>query len=254
MVAAREPLAARRAGERLRQAVLRGWCQEFGPLTVEQLDAPITDDQYAVIRALAREASFEWRDAALAPILEIAGYDESSEWPLGGRYGLWGPRIAEPVSAARVRDSFSLEQQRPTACEALSSASNFFGLVFNYIGEAHAAIDVELADADDRVTQAVRRLCSKAWHFEVVVQRRRGWDDAPWWDYLDLPELMPWLAVGLGLPGEYPENYGYGLVAEAAHRLPPSLGSAWTWRELPEEFLSQMVIAVEQLARQGGDR
>ncbi|WP_330179723.1 hypothetical protein OHB26_25190 [Nocardia sp. NBC_01503] len=250
-MAAREPLAARRAGERLRQAVLRGWCQEFGPLTVEQLDAPITDEQGAVVRALARTASLEWRDEALGPILELSGSDESLEWPLG-RSGLW--TVAEPLSAARVQGSFSLEQQRPSVCEVLSSASNIFGPVFNYIGEAHAAIDTELTDVDDRIAHAIRRLCSRAWHFEVVVQNRRGWDDAPWWDYLELPELMPWLAVGLGLPGEYPENYGYVLVADAAHRLPSSLGNAWTWHVLPEEFFSEMITAVKQLVTQGGDR
>lgn len=250
VVAASEPLAARRAGERLRQAVLRGWCQEFGPLTVEQLDSPINDEQAAVVRAIARAASFEWRDEALGPILDLSGSHEILEWPLGRR-GLW--TVAEPLRGARDQGSFSLEQ-RPSVCEVLSSASNVFGPVFGYIGEAHAAIDTELADVDDRIAHAIRRLCSRAWHFEAVVQNMYGWDDAPWWEYLELPELMPWLAVGLELPGEYPENYGYGLVADAAHRVPASLGDAWTWRVLPEEFLSEMVTAVKQLAAQGGER
>ncbi|MFB7718176.1 hypothetical protein [Nocardia sp. NPDC056100] len=250
-MAAREPLAARRAGERIRQAVLHGWCREFGPLTVEQLDAPITDKQGAVVRALARTASLEWRDEALGPILGFSGLDESLEWPLG-RSGLW--TVAEPLNVGRVQGWFSLEQQRPSVCEVLSNASNVFGPVFNYIGQAHAAIDIELADVEDRVAHAIRRLCSRAWYFEEVVQNKRGWDDAPWWEYLELGELMPWLAVGLGLPGEHPEHYGYGLVADAVDRLPSSLGSAWTWRVLPEQFFSEMITAVKQLATQGGDR
>ncbi|MFB8003993.1 hypothetical protein [Nocardia sp. NPDC056000] len=234
----------------MRQAILRGWCREFGPLTVEQLDAPITDEQVAVVRALARTASLEWRDEALGPLLEVSGSNESLEWPLG-LHGLW--TVAEPLRLAGVQGWLSLDQRRPSVSEVLSSGSNTFGSVFNHIGQAHAAIDTERADIDDRVAHAIRRLCSRAWHFEEVVQNKRGWDDAPWWEYLELGELMPWLAVGLGLPGECPESYGYSLVADVAHRLPSSLGSAWMWRVLPEEFFSEMITAVKQLAAQGGD-
>ncbi|MFD4432634.1 hypothetical protein ACFWPJ_25180, partial [Nocardia sp. NPDC058497] len=185
----------------------------------------------------------------------VHGYQEEYE-QLGGCGGLLSPVTLPSIEDLRnaLIDEFraaGIEGEpspslRPVGVE-LCNVRNRFEYDIAFIKQADAAVsEANPGVSGDRVDAAIRRVCLSAWHQEVL-SNKEGWDDAPWWDYLDLEALLPWAAVALGLPGEDPRRYG-NLVAKVASLTVPDSLAAWLWHDLPEEFLFELCSAVKKLA------
>jgi hypothetical protein len=237
-----------------REAVFHAWLFWHGETTDEQLDALLTYEQYTVLRTLEEACSRGWRDALLGRMLTEHGYEATGR-PFGGPHGLWGaPARADTEHRFRPLHL----PPRPWGAhppvrlrDALSRVRNTFTLELGPIRDAHAAVTaVPLGDRPpiDHVREVVRRLCLNAWHREVGTYDRRHWDDAEWWQYLELVETLPWMAVALGLPGENPDVYG-DLVERVASATVPEPRQAWTSQAIPAEFIPELGSACVALAR-----
>ncbi|MFV8131143.1 hypothetical protein [Streptomyces syringium] len=255
------PHALRPADElhrEFRQAVFHAWLAWHGDTTDEQLDSLVSDDQLMVLGAIEAACAIAWRDALLGPVLSRHGHEDHPGRPFGGPHGLWGTPARSTATEGFHRPvlprpgRFGLEMPaRPSLRDALFRVvPNECVRTVDDIREVHASI-AAVGQAGvppvDRVREAVSRLCLAAWHHEVEVNRRRGWDDAEWWQYLNLESLLPWAAVALDLPGEHPDEYG-DLVESVAYSTVTSSFDPWTARALPPGFASALGEECVQLA------
>jgi hypothetical protein len=260
------PRAVRPVDETRREfaeAVFHAWLMWHGDTSEDELDALITDDEILALRALEESCSLGWRNALLGRTLTDHGYEEAGR-PYGGPHGLWGAParttadrgFRPPVPPSHRAHQVANFQSGGHLRDALSSVRNQFAHVVHTIRDVHTSMTTVLVDGRppiDCVREVVTRLCLDAWHEEVEVEDRRGWDDAEWWQYLNLEDLLPWMAVALGLPGEHPERYGY-LVEPVAWRTvtdPLKAWSpieAWRWQAIPSNFVSELGEACVSLA------
>ncbi|GGR11143.1 hypothetical protein [Streptomyces netropsis] len=233
-----------------RDAVFHAWLTWHGDTTDEQLDSLVPDDQLMVLRAIERACALAWRDALLGPVLSRHGHENHPGRPFGGPHGLWGTPARSAGAEGFHRpalprpDRFGVEMPvRPSLRDALFHVvSNECLWTVNDIRDVHtstAGVRQQGMAPVDRVRETVTRLCLGAWHQEVEVNRRRGWDDAEWWQYLNLESLLPWAAVALGLPGEHPDEYGH-LVESVASGTVTSSFEPWTAQALPPGFASAL--------------
>ncbi|MGO4463032.1 hypothetical protein AB4039_37985 [Streptomyces sp. M-16] len=201
-------------------AVLWGGCGDA------LLDAPAGDEQIHAIVAAQKAYGLGWRDAVLGGVTADARAARLGDGP----GGLWAP--AERWNRGRGR-AF-----RPT----LRSNLEFFAM-HPWAGELArlraVRCAVEAASADPRTTLTL--LFRTAWTDKAA--ERRGWDDAEWWQYLDVEALAAWAVVALGLPVEDPAGAGTA-VEEAAEAVSPS---DWTWAGtgLPDGFLDATFAALD---------
>ncbi|WP_446221771.1 hypothetical protein ACTWPB_17970 [Nocardia sp. IBHARD005] len=238
----------------VQQMVVRLWIEEFGPLTADHFETPMTHEQAILLGVVEHGASVTWRDQVLGPVFDVHGYQEDYWQGLGGSGGLLGPASVPSISEFRNTSIPEVEHvpALPPLGVALCNIHNRFDLDINHIKQADAAVsEAHPLASGDRIDAAIRRVCSSAWYQEEVLLNKEGWDDAPWWDYLDLEALLPWAAIALGLPGENPRCYG-DLVAMVASRTVPDSFVAWRWKDLPAEFLSELCSAVKKLAANQG--
>ncbi|MFC4909330.1 hypothetical protein [Actinomadura gamaensis] len=240
------------------EAVFQAWLMWQGDTSEEELDALITDEEISVLRALEEACSLGWRNALLGRTLADHGYETVVGRPYGGPHGLWGAPARttadegfRPPSLPRPARWGGELPVRRSLRDALSSATNRFDVVVRRIRDVHAAIatvPVEGRPPIDRVREVVTRLCLDAWHEAVEVHRRRGWDDAEWWQYLDLENLLPWMAVALGLPGEHPERYGDLVEPVASRTVTDSWDGPMRWQAIPANFVSELGEVCVRLA------
>jgi hypothetical protein len=253
------PQALRSADEtrrEFREAVFHAWLMWHGDTSEEQLDALITNDQFMALRALEESCSLGWRDALLGRTLTDHGYEEVGR-PYGGPHVLWGAPARTAADRGFRRSVHPSPGQlggevpvRRSLRDALSGVRNQYVYAVDTIRDVHTSmtsVPVEGRPPIDGVREAVTRLCLDAWHDEVEVNKRLGWDDAEWWHYLNLEDLLPWMAVVLGLPGEYPDRYG-DLVEPVAWRTVTDPFGAWTWQAIPSNFVSELGDACVRLA------
>lgn len=131
---------------------------------------------------------------------------------------------------------------------------NRFDFVVHCIRAVHtamAAVPVEGRPPIERVPNVVTHLCHDAWD---DVLERGGWGDAEWWQYLNLAECLPWMAVALGLPGENPEEYGDLVEPVAWRTVPDSLGELMRRQTIPSNFVNELSEACVTLARAETER
>ncbi|WP_331767786.1 hypothetical protein [Embleya sp. NBC_00896] len=233
--------------EEFRTAVLHAWLRVCEDTTEEPLDMMVTVDQMAVIRGLSGACSLGWRDALLGRVLAEHGFEPYGHH--GGHGGLWGPPQDGKAFRPTRKAAISPEPLR----EVLRSKWNDFRDDVDAIRRAHAALEavpVEGLSASDRVRAVVTRLCHDAWDAQVKA-RFCTWDDAEWWDYLDVEAALPWVAVALGLPGEHPEKYGR-LVESVAWKTVSYSDAieARSWDVLPSIFVTELADACIGLARE----
>ncbi|MEU2852639.1 hypothetical protein ACFZB6_25720 [Streptomyces syringium] len=247
------PHALRPADELHREyrgAVFQAWLTWHGDTTEAQLDSPVSDDQFLVLRAIEGACALSWRDALLGPVLSRHGHEDHPGRPFGGPHGLWGTPARSTGTEGFHRpalprpDRFGIEMPaRPSLRDMLFHVvSNECLWTVNDIRDVHtsiAAVSQAGVAPVDRVRETVSRLCLGAWHHEVEVNQRRGWDDAEWWQYLNLERLLPWAAVALGLPGEHPDEYGHLVESVASSTVSSSFGP-WTAQALPPGFASAL--------------
>ncbi|MFD0354227.1 hypothetical protein ACFVHW_10865 [Streptomyces sp. NPDC127110] len=182
------------------------------------LDAPATDAQVHAIVAAQTAYGLGWRDAVLGDVAA-----DARAAGLGpGPGGLWAPAGGRHLGRGRaswptLRRNLEFFARHPWATE------------LERLRAVRCA--VEASSADPRAT--LTSLYRGAWTDRAA--ERLGWDDAEWWQYLDVAELTAWAVVALGLPAEHPADAGTA-VEDAAEAVSP-YGWTWTGTGLPEGFL-----------------
>jgi hypothetical protein len=251
------PLAKRSVEElqqEFRQAIFQAWLIWHGETTEEQLDSLVTNEEFMVLRALEESCELGWRDALLGQMLAKHGYATYGSFT--GPQGLWGAAVSSTTERGFHRPgppepwSGSEFPIRLPLREALFRVYNKYTFSLNSIrGADQAVVAVPAGEQSfsDRVREIITVLCHNAWHEEVEINNRCGWDDAKWWQYLDLEDRLSWTAIALGLPGENPEKYGY-LVDEIAFKTVKDSIEEWTWQAIPENFISELGNACLKLA------
>ncbi|GLV87695.1 hypothetical protein Slala03_73840 [Streptomyces lavendulae subsp. lavendulae] len=190
------------------------------------LDGPATDGQIHAIVAAQEAYGLGWRDAVLGDVAEVAraarlGDGPGRLWAPAGRRNRGRGRAFRPT----LRGNLEFFAMHPWAAE---------------LGHVRAVrCAVEGASADPRATLTL--LFRTAWTDKAT--ERRGWDDAGWWQYLEVEALAAWAVVALGLPVEDPASAG-AAVEEAAEAVSPS---DWTWTGtgLPDGFLDAAFAALD---------
>ncbi|MGW6821017.1 hypothetical protein [Streptomyces sp. NPDC055005] len=191
----------------------------------ELLDAPATDGQIHAIVAARRTYGLGWRDAVLGDVAADARAGGLGNGP----GGLWTP--AEHWNHGRGR-AF-----RPTLRQNLEFfATHPWAAELEHLRTVRHA--VEASSAQPRATLAL--LFRTAWTNNAT--ERRGWDDAEWWQYLEIEALTSWAVVALGLPPHDPAGAGTA-VEEAAEAVSPP-GWTWTGAGLPDGFLDTAFAAL----------
>ncbi|NXY97527.1 hypothetical protein HYE82_24755 [Streptomyces sp. BR123] len=211
---------------RCTEAVAAALAALWGGCDDALLDAPATDGQVHAIVAAQRAYGLGWRDAVLGDVTA-----EARAARLGnGPGGLWTPaehwnRGRGRAFRATLRGNLEFFAMHPWAAE------------LEHVRAVRCA--VEASSADPRNTLAL--LFRTAWTGRA--DRRLGWDDAEWWQYLEVGALASWAVVDLGLPADDPASAGWA-VEEAAEAVSPS---DWTWTGtgLPDGFLEAAFAALD---------
>ncbi|MEU9033479.1 hypothetical protein AB0D45_00970 [Streptomyces sp. NPDC048352] len=157
-----------------------------------------------------------------------------------------GPNGAWPPSLRPWRDvSYGHGRGRAfrsTIGEHLDVFARFrFQATLDMLGHAEQAARAATGDAPQRAADAVVEVLKGAW----ARADRLGWDDAEWYQYIEVYELTGWTVAALRVPGPSPSQ-----AAEEAERVaeqfPDGLDgwSPWTSKELPAEFLDRVAEAV----------
>lgn len=182
------------------------------------LDGPATDGQVHAIVAAREAYGLGWRDAVLGDVAA----DARAAGRGAGPGGLWTPAGHGFRGRGRA--------YRPTLRQNLEFfARHPWGLELGRVRAVRCA--VEASRADPRAVLA--SLYRTAWTDKAT--ERPGWDDAEWYQYLDVAELASWAVVALGLPAEHPADAGTA-VEDAAEAVSPH-NWTWTGTGLPEGFL-----------------
>lgn len=164
-----------------RRTIRRQWLSVVG--SDVDLDVIGVDADVHLITALAAAYNRGWFDAVLGSFTT----KDVNYWPFS------------LVSWARDDDhgpgrAFG----RKTKGELLAFFGRFaFSEVLTKVAQADRIANIP---AQDRMGEAVHEICRLAWHSCTVFPDREAWyfiDDAPWYDYLDLPERLGWLAAAL---------------------------------------------------------
>ncbi|MFJ3877860.1 hypothetical protein ACIPW5_10415 [Streptomyces sp. NPDC090077] len=200
-------------------AVLWGGCDDA------LLDAPATDVQVHALVGAATAYGLGWRDALLGDVAADARAAGLGPGPAG----LWTPagqwnRGRGRAFRSTLRQNLEFFARHPWATELA---------LLRAVRNA-----VEASPADPRA--ALGSLYRTAWADGAT--ERLGWDDAEWWQYLDVAGLASWAVVALGLPAEDPASAGQA-VEEAAEAVSPH---GWTraGTDLPEGFLDAACAAL----------
>jgi hypothetical protein len=235
----------------IRDAVWHAFILGHGDPTEDELNAPATQEMDRTLKMLTEARDLGWRDAPLGAALARYGYQVQGRhgWP----HSLWGAPAR--TAAARGFRRTSMGTRAFSLRERLARPWGTMTHVVNDIREVDRVLeDVPRLNRSmaDVVREAVTRLSLADWHRDIVVEQRRGWDDAPWHAYLGLDGQLPWLAVALGLPGD-PDRYA-DLDQRAAFR---TVGESWESYgsdELPPAFIEELVAGCVQLANGSTDQ
>ncbi|MFK0017594.1 hypothetical protein [Streptomyces sp. NPDC091027] len=203
---------------RCRESVTAALAVSWGGCDDDVLDAPGTGEQIHAVLAARTAYGLGWRDAVLGDVAARARSAGLGDGPAG----LWAP--AGRGGRGRGRPL------RPTLRGDLEFfAVHPWGSELEVLRAVRCAVE---AHADDP-RAALGALLRTAWQRHAT--ERRGWDDAEWWQYLDVAALASWAVVALALPAPDPARAGAD-VEEAAEAAGPR---DWTraGTGLPDGFL-----------------
>ncbi|MEU8547206.1 hypothetical protein AB0C81_09420 [Streptomyces roseoverticillatus] len=191
------------------------------------LEKPATDaDVHAIVAA--RDAYIQgWFDAVIRPVSRSTPRGRGWPSPLGS----W---LDASRSHGRGR-AF-----RHTIAENLDFFARFvFWPTLDLVRYAEHAARTTTGTARQRAADATAEALRWAWARHAD---RLGWDDAEWYQYIEVNELIGWTTAALQLPGVRP--------SQAADRVEEIAGqewddwSPWTSDELPAPFIAQAAQAV----------
>ncbi|MEU5581006.1 hypothetical protein ABZ791_30490 [Streptomyces huasconensis] len=176
----------------------------------------------------ARDAYTQgWFDAVIRPVLRCPPRDQG--WP--SSLGAW-------LDASRGHGRG--RAVRHTVAENLDFFARFaFWPTLDRVRYAEHAARTATGTARQRAAAVTAGALRWAWAQQAD---RRGWDDAAWYQYIEVNELIGWATAALRLPGMRP--------SEAADRVEEIADqewdgwSPWTADELPAPFIVQAASAV----------
>ncbi|MGW4896104.1 hypothetical protein ACWEQL_28195 [Kitasatospora sp. NPDC004240] len=203
---------------RCAEAVTAALVVQWGGCDDALLDAPATDGQIHAVVAARTAYGLGWRDAVLGDIAAQAraaglGDGPGGLWTPAGRWNRGRGRSFRPT----LRADLEFFTAHPWAAE------------LDHLRTVRRAAQASPADPRSALTSLFRT----AWTDRAT--ERRGWDDAAWWQYLDVGALTSWAVVALGLPAENPADAASAVEDAAEAASPPD----WTWTGtgLPDGFL-----------------
>ncbi|PSJ25923.1 hypothetical protein B7P34_25575 [Streptosporangium nondiastaticum] len=190
-------------------------------------EKPASDaDVHAIVAACDAYVQ-GWFDAVIRP----AACYPPNDWGWSSSPGLW---LDASKSHGRGRAI------RLTIAENLDFFARFpFGETLNLVGYAEHTARTTTGTSRQRAADATAEALRWAWARHTD---RLGWDDAEWYEYLEVYELIGWTTAALQLPGVRP--------SQAADRVEEIAGqkwddwSPWTSDELPAPFITQATQAV----------
>jgi hypothetical protein len=203
------------------------------------LRAPATDADVHAIVAASDAYNQGWFDAVIGVPLGPASNGEY--WPTS----LWRWIDLTYWSERRGRGRVC----RDTVGEHLDLFARFdFDETLALVARAEDAARQAAGDPPERAAAAVSSLVQGAW----AARDSATWDDAEWYDYLDLEDVVGWAVAALELPGVQPH-----LAAERAlHVVEEGAWKGWKWwvprdtDELPPELLADLAEAVAMTVRE----
>ncbi|MGW1196626.1 hypothetical protein ACWD4B_12380 [Streptomyces sp. NPDC002536] len=208
----------------VRTAVERSLVVLWGHIDLEK---PATDTDVHAIVAASDAYVQGWFDAVIRPVAQYP----MNNWGWPSSLGMW---LDASKSHGRGR-AF-----RRTIAENLDLFARFplWGTLQLVEYAGHAA-RMTTGTPRQRAADATAETLRWAWARHVG---RRGWDDAEWYEYVEVNELIGWTTAALQLPGVRP--------SQAANRVEEIAGqtwdgwSPWTSDELPAPFIAQAAQAV----------
>ena len=203
-------------------------------------ERPSSDAAAHAIVAAGEAYGRGWFDAVIGSHVDARARSQS--WPASLHE--WGVGITHGRGRAF----------RPTVGELIDFFVNFpFAETLDLIAAADRAARNAAGTPEQRLRVAVTAVLKSAW----AEEDKRGWDDAPWYDYLDVGERVGWTAAALDLPDIEP-----GLAAVTAQQVAAQGAwerrggwSPWIAGNLPPQFLADVVRALLDLPSAAvGDR
>ncbi|WP_327280913.1 hypothetical protein OG974_30090 (plasmid) [Streptomyces sp. NBC_00597] len=208
----------------VRTAVERSLVVLWGDIDLEK---PATDADVHAIVAASDTYVQGWFDAVIRP----AAHYPPNNWGWPSSLGVW---LDASKSHGRGR-AF-----RHTIAENLDFFARFpFWETLHLVGYAEHAARTTTGTPRQRAADATAEALRWAWARHAD---RLGWDDAEWYEYVKVNELIGWTTAALQLPGVRP--------SQAADRVEEIAGqkwdnwSPWTSDELPAPFIAQAAQAV----------
>lgn len=194
---------------------------------------PATDaDVHAIVGA--RDAYTQgWFDAVIRPAHRSSPDDRGWPSPLG----TW---LNSSSSHGRDRGRGRGRAFRDTIAENLDFFARFeFESTLDLVRYAEHAARTTTGTARQRAAEATEGALRWAWARRAD---RLGWDDAEWYQYIEVNELIGWTTAALRLPGVMPSQ-----AADRVEQIAEQEWdgwSPWTSNELPAAFLTQAAQAV----------
>ncbi|MDT0330600.1 hypothetical protein [Nocardiopsis lambiniae] len=196
-------------------------------------ERPATDADVHAIVAACNAYHQGWFDA-------VIGAEARRTWPDGERwpFSLW---VWQDSSRGHGRG----RAFRDTIGEHLDFFARFrFQSTLDLVGYAEHAARAATGAARQRAADAVVDVLEQAW----TRVDREGWDDAGWYEYIEVEELVGWTMAALRIPGLIPSE-----AAERVYRIAEQGAwdgwSEWSSKSLPAPFLAQAAQAVADCVR-----
>ena len=190
-------------------------------------EKPATDADVHAIVAASNAYVQGWFDAVIRP---AANYPPNN----------WG----WPSSLSGWLDASQSRGRGKAARHTIAENLDFFARfplrgTLELVGYAEHAARTTTGTPQQRAADATAEALRWAWARHAD---RLGWDDAEWYAYVEVYELIGWTTAALQLPGVRP--------SQAADRVEVIAGqkwddwSPWTADELPASFIAQAAQAV----------
>ncbi|MEV8457105.1 hypothetical protein AB0467_31010 [Streptomyces sp. NPDC052095] len=199
------------------------------------LEVPATDADVHAIVAASNAYVQGWVDAVVGPAVRRPSDNRG-----------WSSPLAVWLDASRCHGRG--KAFRHTIAENLDFFAGFpFRGTLELVGHAEHAARTATGTPRQRAADATAEALRWAWARHVD---KLGWDDAEWYEYVEVNELIGWTTAALRLPGLTPSR--------AADRVEEIAGqkwddwSPWTSDELPAPFIARAAQAVADCVTTGG--
>lgn len=182
--------------QRARGAVIRQWQIVTGPVDLTTL---ATDEDAHLLVALGNAYNQGWFDGVLSEVVDDLVQLDQRRWEAHHHYpssfSYWLPSNTADTGRGRAFGNKTKQEL------AAFFGSFKFASTLEMIRDAHSLAGQHEEQAiEERIRRSVEAIGSIA-----IAIASDLLDDAPWYEYLDLPERLAWLAAALAVPDIPPE-------------------------------------------------